>query len=97
MNTCRSVDSKELSVLVQQHTLAMKGGQPEMAVPLKAGGLRGLRPALQALLTKKKMRQLGCRTLRLHLVIPESDYSKIWFGIKGKERNRVHPIEVRTA
>jgi hypothetical protein len=42
--------------------------------------------ALQVLLTKKKMRQLGCRTLRLHLVVPEGDYSKIWFAPKGKRK-----------
>jgi hypothetical protein len=48
----------------------------------KAAGLRGLRPALQVLLVKKKMRQLGCRTPWLYLDVPGGDYSKIRFTLK---------------
>ena len=54
----------------------------------KAAGLRGLRPALQVLLVKKKMRQLGCRTPGLYLDVPERDYSKIRFALKEKARAR---------
>ena len=54
----------------------------------KAAGLRRLRPALQVLVVKKKMRQLGCRTPGTYLDVPERDYSKIRISLKGKARAR---------
>jgi hypothetical protein len=59
-------------------------GQPEMAVPLKAAGLRRLRPALQVLLVKKE----NAATWLPHAVaLPgcaRTNYSKIRFALKGK-------------
>jgi hypothetical protein len=54
----------------------------------KAAGLRGLRPALQVLLVKKKMRQLGCRTPWTHLDVPGINYSKIRIALKRKTAGR---------
>jgi hypothetical protein len=50
----------------------------------KAAGLRGLRPALQVLLVKKKMRQLGCRTPWPYLDVPEPIIAK--FGLCSREK-----------
>jgi len=99
-----SVDSKRVQVslestLVQvlilndledppRHRHSVQRGQPKMAVPLKAAGLRRLRPAVQVLLVKRKMRQLGCRTTSLYVDMPEGDCSKIRFTLKGKESSQ---------
>jgi hypothetical protein len=38
--------------------------------------------------SKKKMRQLGCRSEGLYLVVPGNDYSKNWFGLIGKKKEK---------
>src|SRR5258708_22345119 len=65
-------------------SLSGLAGKSRRAVRLLPGPGRRLGPALQLLLVKRKMRQLGCRTTSLYVDMPESDYSKIRFTLKGK-------------
>src|SRR5579864_6440252 len=85
INTYISVDSKGLTA----------GSCFGAFGPRTANGARFGKRALQPH-TKKKMRQLGCRSEGLYVVVPGNDYSKIWFGLKGKKSGKDN-AEVRRA
>jgi hypothetical protein len=76
INTCTSVDSKGLTTMLDFGALA----RYRRRSPLQKAGATKLNRLMQ-----KENAATWLPQRRLYLVVPESDYSKIWSGLKRKE------------
>ena len=87
INTYTSVDSKELTAMRDFGALARY--RPRSPLPFETQGKAesGRYKTGATKLTKLMQKENAATWLprrRLYLVVPESAYSKIWFGLKGK-------------
>jgi hypothetical protein len=94
INTYTSVDSKGLTVMPDFGALARY--RQRSPLPFQTQGKQKAGATKLNRLMQKENAATWLPQRRLYLVIPESDYSKIWSGLKRKAREKItHPSRIR--
>jgi hypothetical protein len=87
INTYTSIDSKGLTVMPDFGALARY--RRRSPLPFQTQGKQKAGATKLNRLMQKENAATWLPQRRLYLVVPESDYSKIWSGLKRKAREKI--------